>query len=78
MTLYSNTQTLEGNDNLEENPQRSSWITMKTPKDLRDGQLNDSIIRLVLGWKEEDSKLKWDEISHMCSTVKHNWPSGID
>ena len=51
MTLRSNTQTVEENDTLEENPQGSSWITMKTPQDLRDGQLNDSIIRIVLGWK---------------------------
>ena len=43
-------------------------ITAKT-----DGQLNDSIIRIVLGWKESDSKPKWDDISHMCLTVKHYW-----
>ena len=73
MTLLSSTQTLEENDTLEENPQGSSWITMKTPQDLRDGQLNDSIIRIVLGLKESDSKLKWDDISHMCLTVKHYW-----
>ena len=73
MTLRSNTQTVEENDTLEENPQGSSWITMKTPQDLRDGQLNDSIIRIVLGWKESDSKPKWDDISHMCLTVKHYW-----
>ena len=73
MTLRSNTQTVEENDTLEENPQGSSWITMKTPQDLRDGQLNDSIIRIVLGWKESDSKPKWDDISHMCLIVKHYW-----
>ena len=73
MTLRSNTQTVEENDTLEESPQGSSWITMKTPQDLRDGQLNDSIIRIVLGWKESDSKPKWDDISHMCLTVKHYW-----
>ena len=73
MTRRSNTQKVEENDTLEENPQGSSWITMKTPQDLRDGQLNDSIIRIVLGWKESDSKPKWDDISHMCLTVKHYW-----
>ena len=46
---------------------------MKTPQDLRNGQLDDPTIRVVLGWKESDHKPKWDEISHLGSNPKHYW-----
>ena len=55
MTLRSHTQAIAEDDSLEENPQGSAWITMKTPQDFRNGQLDD---RVALGWKESDHKLK--------------------
>ena len=73
MTLRSHTQAVEEDDTLEENPQSSAWITMKTPQDLRNGQLNDPIIRVVLGWKENDQKPNWDEISPLGSDCKYYW-----
>lgn len=73
MTLRSHTQAVAEDDSLEKTPQGSAWITMKTPQDLRNGQLNDPTIRVVLGWKESDHKPKWDEISHLGSEPKHYW-----
>ena len=47
MTLRSHTQTCD-DDMVEESPQSTSCITSKTPQDLRNGQLNDPGIKLVL------------------------------
>lgn len=73
MILRSHTQVTEENDSLEENAQGPAWIAMKTPIDLRNGQLNDPIIRVILEWKERDNKPSWDEISHMGSVPKQYW-----
>ena len=78
MTLRSHIQAIAEDDSQEGNPQGSAWITMKTHKDLRNGQLDDPIIRAVLGWKKSDHKPKWDEISHLRWNPKHYWSSGID
>ena len=39
MTLRSHTQAVTKDDSLEDSPQSSTWVTMKTPQDLRNGQL---------------------------------------
>ena len=73
MTIRSYTQAVSKNDLLEDSPQRSTWVTMKTPQDLRNGQLNDPTIHLVLEWKGSDHKPTLDEISHLGSDPKHYW-----
>ena len=73
MTLRSHTQTCD-DDTVEESPQSTSWITSKTPQDLRNGQLNDPSIKLVLEWKEKSNvKPTWDESSHLGPRSKHYW-----
>ena len=60
MTLRSHTQTCD-DDTVEESSQSTSWITSETPRDLRNGQLNDPGIKLVLEWKEKSNiKPTWD------------------
>ena len=73
ITLRWHTQTCDDNT-LEGNPQSMSWIMSKTPRDLRNGQLNDPGIKLVLEWKEKSNvKPTWDEISHLGPRSKHYW-----
>ena len=48
MTLRSNSQAVAEDDTNEESPLSSTWVTMKTPRDLRDSQLNNSIIKIRL------------------------------
>ena len=73
MTLRSDTQTFD-NDSVEENPQSSSWITSRTPQDLRNAQLNNPTLKLILEWKVKSTeKPKWDEISHLGPSSKHYW-----
>ena len=73
MTLRFHTQVTEEDDSLEENAQGPAWIAMKTPIDLRNGQLNDPIIRVILEWKERDNKPSWDEVSYIGSVPKQYW-----
>ena len=73
MTLRSHNPSPNEDDSVEESPQSSSWINGKTPQDLRNGQLQDPTIHLVLEWKESDHKPTWDEISHLGSEPKHYW-----
>ena len=73
MTLRSDVQ-VDNNDSVEETSQSSAWMTNKTLQELRNGQLNDPAIRLVLNWKEtSDHKPKWDEISPLGPTSKYYW-----
>ena len=73
MTLRSHTQNCD-DDVVEEAPQSTSWITSKTPHDLRNAQLNDPRIKLVLEWKERSQrKPMWDEISHLGPLDKRYW-----
>ena len=73
MTLRSHIQAVTEDDSLEDSPQGSTWVTMKTPQDPRNGQLHDPTIYLVLEWKESDHKPTWDEISHLGSDPKRYW-----
>ena len=73
MILRSHTQAVTEDDSIEDSPQGSTWVTMKTPQDLRNGQLHDPTIRLVLEWKESDNKPTWDKISHLGSDPKRYW-----
>lgn len=73
MVLRSNTQA-DNDDSIEDSPQSSAWLTMKTPNDLRKGQMSDPNIKLVLGWKENHpTRPVWEEISHLGSGSKYYW-----
>lgn len=73
MVLRSNTQT-DNDDSIEDTPQSSAWLKMKTPNDLRAGQMSDPSIKLVLEWKENNQdRPVWDEISHLGSGSKYYW-----
>ena len=47
MTLRSDTHNFD-NDSVEENPQSSSWIKSRTPQDLRNAQLNNPTLKLII------------------------------
>ena len=73
MVLRSEVQT-ENNDNVEDSPLSSAWLTAKTPGSLRAEQLNDPSIKLVLDWKEKSpSRPNWEDVSHPGPNSKYYW-----
>ena len=73
MILWLEAQT-ENNDDVEDSPVSSSWLTAKTPGSLRAEQLNDPSIRLALKWKDKSqSRPNWEDVSHLGPNSKYYW-----
>ena len=71
MTLRSD---VNQEDQVEDNPQGVSWIEAKSPQTLREGQLNDPIIKHVIQWKRNsEARPPWDQISHLGNHCKSCW-----
>lgn len=72
MILRSDVQT--DNDNVEDNPQSQVWLETKSPEILREGQMNDPVIKVVIEWKENSpTRPTWDDVSYLGPSSKYYW-----
>lgn len=72
MILRSDVQT--DNDNVEDNPQSQVWLETKSPEILREGQMDDPVIKVVIEWKENSpTRPNWDDVSYLGPSSKYYW-----
>ena len=50
-----------------------NWLESKSQDELRNAQLQDPVLKLVLTWKAASEKPKWAEISHSSQVYKSYW-----
>ena len=61
------------NGETEQTPLSVNWLESKSQDELRNAQLQDPVLKLVLTWKAADEKPKWVEISHLSQVYQTYW-----
>jgi transposase InsO family protein/predicted aspartyl protease len=64
----------DSNGEIEDSAQATTWLQETTPKDLRNAQLQDPVLSVVVGWKEkDDGRPPWSDVSAFDGGLKTYW-----